>query len=416
MKMADVVISGSATPRGIVCVCVGGGGGGQCSNISKNRNSLVSRMGSLACFLLSTQKRLLIIFSIHLNLRQGIQFHTGIHRKAVSGKLAADNIIFTKNVFCCFFICAIWCILVHILLSNYINPNPGPESVSSSIIIDAQNPSLFNHNLSIIQLNLQSLVPKLDILETEMQFYDILVFTQTLLKPEIDDLRISTFDTPYRKDRTDGPGGGVAIYVKTGLNCICRSDLINEELEALCVEIVFKNHKLLVCGVYRPSNSANAHWDLIEDMFDNLSNSGLRDIIIVGDFNNDMLNPTASTKLINLTSSYIFHQLIDEPTHYTENSSSLIDLVLVSKPENVLYCDVVSPFIPNLVRYHWPTVLYLKYRKPVDKTYKRLIWLYDRGDYNEYRQKMTQTDWDQVFETNDINVCADVYKFNSKRG
>ena len=62
----------------------------------------------------------------------------------------------------------------------------------------------------------------------------------------------------------------------------------------------------------------------------------LNDIIIVGDFNNDMLNPTALTKLIYLTSSYNFHQLIDEPTHYTENSFSLIDLVLVSKPENVL--------------------------------------------------------------------------------
>ena len=40
------------------------------------------------------------------------------------------------------------------------------------------------------------------------------------------------------------------------------------------------------------------------ETFDNLSNSVLRGIIIVGDFNNDIPNPTASTKLINLTSSY----------------------------------------------------------------------------------------------------------------
>lgn len=113
--------------------------------------------------------------------------------------------------------------------------------------------------------------------------------------------------------------------------------------------------------------------------------------------------------MTNLTSSYNFHQLIDEPTHYTENSSSVIDLVLVSKPENVLYCDVVSPFIPNLVRYNCPTVLYLKYRKPVGKTYKRHIWLYDRGDYNEYRQKLTRVDWNQVFVTNNINECADQF-------
>ena len=113
--------------------------------------------------------------------------------------------------------------------------------------------------------------------------------------------------------------------------------------------------------------------------------------------------------MINLTSSYNFHQLIDEPTHYTENSSSLIELVLVSKLENVLYCDVVSHFIPNLVRYHCPTVLVLKYRKPVGKTNKWHIWLYDKGDNNEYRQKLTQTDWEQVFESNGIDVCADKF-------
>ena len=33
----------------------------------------------------------------------------------------------------------------------------------------------------------------------------------------------------------------------------------------------------------------------------------------------------------------------------------------------------------------------------------------NRGDYNEYRQQLTQTDWDQVFESNDINVCADKF-------
>ena len=72
-------------------------------------------------------------------------------------------------------------------------------------------------------------------------------------------------------------------------------------------------------------------------------------------------------------------------------------------------CDVVSRFIPNLVRYRCPTTLYLKYRKPVVKNYKLHIWLYDRGDYIGYRQKLTQTDWDQVFESNVINVCADTF-------
>lgn len=289
MKMADVPFLGSAAPHRI---------GGQYSNIFNCRISVASRMVLVCLFLVVYTKTPDIIFSIHLNLKQEIRFYTGIHKKAVLGKHAADNIIFTKKLLSWFFISIIWCILLHILLSNDIHPNTGPESVSLSNTPDAHNTSLFNHNLSIIQLNIQSLVPKLDILETEMQCYDILVFTETWLKPvnRDDDLRISNFDIPYRKDRTDRPGGGVAIYVKTGLNCICRSDLINGELEALCIELIIKNHKLLVCGIYRSPNSVNGYWDLIDYTFDSLSNSGTRHIIIVGDFNNDILNPIASTK------------------------------------------------------------------------------------------------------------------------
>ena len=62
--------------------------------------------------------------------------------------------------------------------------------------------------------------------------------------------------------------------------------------------------------------------------------------------------------------------MIDEPTQYTEHSSSTIDLVLVSKPENVLYSGVSSHLIPNLVRYHSPTVLYLKHRKLYAKRFE----------------------------------------------
>ena len=94
---------------------------------------------------------------------------------------------------------------MHILLSSDIHPNSDLESLSLSVSPDEQNTSIFNHNLCIIQFNIQSLVLKLDILEPEMQFYDTPVFTGTWLKPETrdDDLRIFTYDIPYRKDRTD---------------------------------------------------------------------------------------------------------------------------------------------------------------------------------------------------------------------
>ena len=259
------------------------------------------------------------------------------------------------------------CIFPH-NLSNDAHPNPGPVTESFSTTSDPNNSSVFSHNLNIMQLNIQSLIPKLDILETEMQQYNILVITESWLNPDVrdDDLLISNFDPPYRKDKADRPGGGVTMYFRSGINYVRRADLITGELEALFVEIILKSHKLLLCGVYRPPNTGNAYWDLIENTLDNLSNSGVADIVVVGDFNSNMRTLSSSAKMINLISSYNFQQVIDEPTYYTEHSSSVIDLVLVSEHENV---DVTSRFIPNLVRYHCPSVLYLKYRKPVNKTY-----------------------------------------------
>ena len=93
-----------------------------------------------------------------------------IHRKLMIGKNADDNISFTKTTLFYFVICITWCITAHILSSNDVHPNPGPESESFSITSDTNDTFLFTHNFSIIRLKIQSLVPKFDILETEMHF------------------------------------------------------------------------------------------------------------------------------------------------------------------------------------------------------------------------------------------------------
>ncbi len=54
--------------------------------------------------------------------------------------------------------------------------------------------------LSIMHLNIQSLRPKLDLLEIESQPFDILVFTETWLSSDVDndDIRIPNFTRPFQ--------------------------------------------------------------------------------------------------------------------------------------------------------------------------------------------------------------------------
>ena len=247
--------------------------------------------------------------------------------------------------------------------------------------------SVLRDHLNIVHLNIQSLYPKRDILEVEMQYYDIVVLTETWLSPnkKTEDIMIPNFDAPYRKDRNDRPGGGVAIYIKSGISSHKLTNLIYGNLEGLCVEINIRNHKFLLCGIYRPPNAGIELWDSIERTFENLNTSSTKDIVILGDFNCNMHNNNLPNRLQNLILSYDLCQLIDEPTHFTENSSTLIDLAIVNNPSNVLFSDVISPIVPNLVRFHCPILVTLKFRKSIQKTFKREVWLYDRGNYNHYR-------------------------------
>ena len=159
--------------------------------------------------------------------------------------------------------------------------------------------------------------------------------------------------------------------------------------------------------MYRPPYSGSNYWDLIEQTFDNLCDAHITDLVILGDFNSDLLKPMHANRIQNLTNSYNLHQLIDEPTHYTENSSSLLDLAIVSKPENVVYSGVSSPLIPDLIRYHCPIIVTLKFRKPIQKPFKRHIWLYDKGDYNKYKRLLSENDWSFISAANTVDEIAD---------
>ena len=80
-----------------------------------------------------------------------------------------------------------------IILSGDVHPNPGPNSVNSSdqsSEISFSNDSLqemLARHLSIFHLNIQSLRPNIDLVRAESEAYDIAVFSESWLKPDISD-------------------------------------------------------------------------------------------------------------------------------------------------------------------------------------------------------------------------------------
>ena len=304
-------------------------------------------------------------------------------------------------------------LLFLVFLSGDIHPNPGPvmphspnsSTTSSNSSLSLPDPISLCQNLSIVHYNVQSIFPKLDVLHTELIDFDILTFTETWLSDSIDtnDLLLQSFQKP-EKDR-DSNEGGVMLYVKEGLHYKRRDDLELRNIECIWIEVSNSHKRTLVGLFYRPPRSDSAYLSSIEDYIGLAIDTGIKDIIITGDFNLNTARPDTLRKVDSICTQFNLHQLIEEPTHFTEQSSSIIDLFFVSNIGSVVLSGVGDPFLQQHVRYHCPIYVFLKFSKPRVISFERHIWYYDKGDYDKLRNKARQTDWISL-QDNDIDTYA----------
>ena len=341
--------------------------------------------------------------------------YTNMLKRILPGKHYAKNCTFTSNCLLTFFstIAVSWFFIL-ILQSGDIELNPGPYSVADSSISRSSNPDtsftsiagLANH-LSMVHYNVQSIVNKIEILSAELREFDILAFSETWLNPSVknDILLIDSYREPERKDRQGDSHGGVMIYVKDSIHYKRRHDLEPFGIECIWIEMVLRHKHVLFGLYYRPPNSDSNYATIIENSIHLAVDTGIRDIILTGDFNYNMLKTSTARKICDFCVEFSLTQMIDEPTHFTETSSSLIDLLLVSNSNSVLLSGVGDPFLSQEMRYHCPTFGIFKFSKPKRQSFQRFIWRYDQGDYNLLRQNVASFNWNTL-QHQDISVYA----------
>ena len=149
--------------------------------------------------------------------------------------------------------------------------------------------------------------------------------------------------TMIRRDRLCNNGGGLLCYVHDSLVIEHLENLDLYMDESITVKVRPRSQKsFLVTYLYRPPQS-KASWntdfsEFVERCY------GLNDeIIIFGDFNIDLLNPTSKNRwLDNVTSPLLLNQLISEPTRITNSSRTLIDHIYSSKSDNIAKSGVIK--------------------------------------------------------------------------
>ena len=150
----------------------------------------------------------------------------------------------------------------------------------------------------------------------------------------------SPLTDPRGKPRAGDTHGGVMLYVKEGLHCKRRDDLEIQNIESVWIEIANSHKRILVGLFYRPPNSTSQLFSNIEDSTGLAVDTGINDIILTGDFNLNMNSNTSLRKNESICSQFSLYQSINEPTHFTERSSSIIDLLFMSNKESLIDSSV----------------------------------------------------------------------------
>ena len=278
---------------------------------------------------------------------------------------------------------------------------PEPRTASSSSVSSSASSlqdsfsflntlNLFKH-LSFVHYNIQSIANKIDSLSTELSDFDILTFSETWLHPNIQtsDLLIPDFKPPKCKDRAQDRHGGVMIYVKDSVFYKRRHDLEPHNVECIWIVIQLKHTRMLFGLFYRPPSSDMAYFSSIEDSILLALDTQINNIIVPGDLNLDMLSHQTARKVSELCEQFSLYQTITEPSHYTENSSSLIDIILTSDKSNLIYRGVAEPFLHQDILYRCPVYNVFKYSRLQGNPLQATITYYPHyslASYSEAQQ------------------------------
>ena len=251
--------------------------------------------------------------------------------------------------------------------------------------------------------------------------YDVIANSETFLNSKINDSDIcihSFSHDVFRKDHpNDTSRGGVCLYYRENLP-ITRVKNLEILDEAIVCQISIKRKKIYFVVVYRsPSQTAdefNLFLNRLELTVENIQAKNPDCIIITGDFNcrtqqwwSGDIEDHHGTALDDLIQSKNFSQLIDEPTHIINDSSSCIDLIITSQP----FLFVEHGIHPSLFKNCHHEIVHgkLNLSVPPPPVFKRKLWDYNNADIDALHDKLRCVDWYAVFSGLDVNMMVKTF-------
>ena len=193
-------------------------------------------------------------------------------------------------------------------------------------------------------LNVRSLYPKI---EEVTRFvikngFHIFIINETWLDNSFTDKDVAIDDfVVFRRDR-NRHGGGLCIYVNSNVKCKSVNGC-GVDIESLWLAVSIECTEIIIGTIYRPPHSSNIYKEQILNDIESLKNI-YDNIILLGDLNYDYRkNDYANLNVVNeIEELFCMSQLVTEPTRETLTSSTLIDVILTTIPEQHKSTSVVK--------------------------------------------------------------------------
>ena len=204
-------------------------------------------------------------------------------------------------------------------------------------------PSKPKQGLKIGCLNVRSLYRKIDevhhiILSKNFHIFGI---NETWLDSFItdDELSLEGYDL-IRCDR-NRHGGGVCLFIKQSISYNVLHD-VNNCVESVWIKVTVNSQNFGIGCAYRPPSADNTYYNAMLDQIEQVK-CATAGMILMGDLNfNYTVNEKPTCPVRYIEAAYELTQLVNKPTRITESSSSLLDVILTSVPENHEVTDVLS--------------------------------------------------------------------------
>jgi hypothetical protein len=264
-------------------------------------------------------------------------------------------------------------------ICNDIHANPGPGHDTKVRICNLNVRSIHcDQRMSLVRRELAA-------------SFDIITVTESWLKSKHSncDLVIQSFAGPFRQDRHPEPCGGIIAWVRQTMITKRMKCLEKDNLEAMWLQIQAGKDKFFLATCYRQSrgNYAPHFWPELQASYKLALNQGIRDIILVGDFNADISSNTEAGKQLDifLSTNNLF-QHITEPTRIVDDGEGTkLDLLITNHRNVVLKTESLDRLHTND---HNTISGLLQFKTHKALAYTRQMWDFGKANFDNFREEI----------------------------